>query len=129
MWERVKSHIKEGRQMWDSKSFLVVFEKAAQRFETWNETRNPGNIATMRKMMSEIWRNNVRSRRKLRKSNDTEIPPLTLRNAGRGWDLTFVAPLSEPGMQHKSSKIVCPSRPLSYLAKTQSIQPGFTVVS
>ena len=54
VWERVKSHIEQGRQMWNNKSFLSHLEKAAQRFEAWNETRNPGNIATMRKMMSEM---------------------------------------------------------------------------
>ena len=54
IWERVKSHIEQSRQMWNSKTFLSHLEKAAQRFEAWNETRNPGNIATMRKMMSEM---------------------------------------------------------------------------
>jgi hypothetical protein len=54
VWERVKSHIEQARQMWNTKSFLSHLEKAARRFETWNETRNPGNIATMRKMMSEM---------------------------------------------------------------------------
>jgi hypothetical protein len=54
VWERVKSHIEQGRQMWNSKTFLSHIEKAAHRFEAWNETRNPGNIATMRKMMSEM---------------------------------------------------------------------------
>jgi hypothetical protein len=54
VWERVKSHIEQGRQMWSSKSFLGNLEKAAKRYETWNEARNPGNIAAMRKMMSEM---------------------------------------------------------------------------
>lgn len=54
VWERVKSHIAESRQRWNSKTFLSNLEKAAQRFEAWNETRNPGHIATMRKMMSEM---------------------------------------------------------------------------
>jgi hypothetical protein len=54
VWERVKSHIAQGRQMWSNKSFLSHLEKAAQRFEEWNETRNPGNIAAMRKMMSDM---------------------------------------------------------------------------
>jgi hypothetical protein len=54
VWERVKSHIAQGRQMWNSKTFLINLEKAAQRFEAWNEARNPGNIAAMRKMMTEI---------------------------------------------------------------------------
>lgn len=54
VWERVKSHIEQGRQMWSSKGFLSNLEKASKRFEAWNETHNPGHIATMRKMMSEM---------------------------------------------------------------------------
>jgi hypothetical protein len=54
IWERVKSHIQQARQMWSSKTFLTHLEKAAQRFEAWNESRNPGHIANMRKMMSEM---------------------------------------------------------------------------
>jgi hypothetical protein len=54
VWERVKSHIEEGRQMWKSKTFLSHVEKAAIRFEAWNEVRNPGGIAAMRKMTSEM---------------------------------------------------------------------------
>jgi len=54
VWERVRSHIEQGRQMWNSKTFLINLEKAAQRYEAWNETRNPGHIATMRKMMTEM---------------------------------------------------------------------------
>jgi hypothetical protein len=54
VWERVKSHIQQARQMWSSKTFLTHLEKAAQRFEAWNESRNPGHIANMRKMMGEM---------------------------------------------------------------------------
>jgi hypothetical protein len=54
VWERVKSHIEQVRQMWSSKSFLTNLEKAAQRFEAWNEARNPGHLAAMRKMMGEM---------------------------------------------------------------------------
>ncbi|HEY2171336.1 MAG TPA: hypothetical protein VGJ30_17045 [Candidatus Angelobacter sp.] len=50
----MKSHIEQSRKTWNNKSFLSHLEKAAQRFEAWNETRNPGAIATMRKMMSEM---------------------------------------------------------------------------
>src|SRR5881396_3827995 len=52
VWERVKSHIEQARQMWNNNSFLSHIEKAAQRFEAWNEKRNPGHIAAMRKMTS-----------------------------------------------------------------------------
>ncbi len=54
VWERVKSHIEQGRQLWSNRTFLGHLEKAARRFEAWDETRNPGRIATMRKMMNEI---------------------------------------------------------------------------
>jgi hypothetical protein len=54
VWERVKSHIEQARQMWNSKTFLSNVEKAAKRFETWQETHNPGHLATMRKMMTEM---------------------------------------------------------------------------
>ncbi len=54
VWERVKSHIEESRKMWNSRTFLTHLEKAAKRFEVWNETHNPGHIETMRKMMSEM---------------------------------------------------------------------------
>ena len=54
VWERVRSHIEQSRKMWSNRTFLSHLEKTAQRFETWNEERNPGSIATMRKMMSEM---------------------------------------------------------------------------
>ena len=50
----MKSHIEQSREMWKNKTFLGHLEKAARRFEAWNEERNPGHIATMRKMMSEM---------------------------------------------------------------------------
>ena len=54
VWERVKGHIEQSRQMWNNKTFLSNLEKTARRFEAWSEDRNPGHIATMRKMMSEM---------------------------------------------------------------------------
>lgn len=54
VWERVRSHIEQSRKMWSNRTFLSHIEKAARRFETWNEERNPGHLATMRKMMSEM---------------------------------------------------------------------------
>jgi hypothetical protein len=54
VWERVRSHIEQGRQMFSSKTFLSNLEKASQRYEAWSESHNPGHIATMRKMMSEM---------------------------------------------------------------------------
>jgi hypothetical protein len=54
VWERVKPHIEQSRKMWNSKTFLGHLEKTSRRFEAWNEERNPGQLATMRKMMSEM---------------------------------------------------------------------------
>ena len=54
VWDRVRSHIEQGRKMWSSKSFLTNLEQAAKRYEAWSEIHNPGHIATMRKMMSEM---------------------------------------------------------------------------
>ena len=54
VWERVKSHIEQSRQMWNSKTFLGHIEKAARRFEVWNEQRNPGHLETIRKMIGEM---------------------------------------------------------------------------
>src|SRR4051794_26299550 len=54
VWERVKSHIEQSRAQWNSKTFLSHIEKAARRCEEWNEQRNPGHVASMRKMMSDM---------------------------------------------------------------------------
>ena len=54
VWEMVRSHIQEGRERFANKFFLAHLEKAAKRFETWIESRSPGHIANMRKMMKEM---------------------------------------------------------------------------
>ncbi len=54
VWELVKSHVAQGRERFSNKNFLAHLEKAAQRYETWIESRSPGQIAAMRKMMKEM---------------------------------------------------------------------------
>ncbi len=47
VWERVKPTIQQGRDRFVNKQFLAHLEKAANRYETWIETRSPGHIAAM----------------------------------------------------------------------------------
>ena len=54
VWERVKPVIQEGREMFSNRQFLAHLEQAAQRFEAWSETRSPGQIAAMRRMMDQM---------------------------------------------------------------------------
>jgi len=54
VWERVKPIIQQGRERFVNKQFLAHLEKAAQRFETWSETRSPGHIAAMRQWMNQM---------------------------------------------------------------------------
>jgi hypothetical protein len=54
VWERLRNHIEQTRTMWVMKTFLTNIEKAAIRYETWMESRNPGHIAAMRKFMTDM---------------------------------------------------------------------------
>jgi sorbitol-specific phosphotransferase system component IIA len=54
VWELIKPTIAQGREVWKNKHFLGHLEKAAQRFEAWQEARNPGHIATMRGFMQQM---------------------------------------------------------------------------
>jgi hypothetical protein len=54
VWERVKPIIQEFRKMMSNQHFLEHLEKAATRFEAWNESRAPGHIATMREFMKQF---------------------------------------------------------------------------
>lgn len=54
VWERIKPVIEEGRRMFSSQGFLAHLEKAAKRYETWIESRSPGHLAAMRKMMEQM---------------------------------------------------------------------------
>lgn len=54
VWERVRPLIQEGRKMFSNPGFLAHLEKAATRFEAWVESRSPGQMAAMRKMMEQM---------------------------------------------------------------------------
>jgi hypothetical protein len=54
VWERVRPVIQEGRKMFANPGFLAHLEKAATRYEQWVEARSPGQIASMRKFMSQM---------------------------------------------------------------------------
>lgn len=54
LWELIKGIVPEGRERFKNKMFLANLEKAAQRYETWVESRSPGTVAAMRQMMKQI---------------------------------------------------------------------------
>jgi len=54
VWEQIKNIIPTGREMFKNPSFMANLEKAAKRFEEWQEKRNPGAIAAMRQMMQQF---------------------------------------------------------------------------
>ncbi len=55
VFERVRGILPAIRQQWVNPTFLSNLEKAALRFEQWNEVRNPGHLAAMRQFMKQ-WR-------------------------------------------------------------------------
>jgi hypothetical protein len=54
VWQRIKPTIAEGREKFKYQGFLANVEKAAQRYETWVETRNPGHLAVMSEFMKQM---------------------------------------------------------------------------
>lgn len=54
VWERIKPTLQQARERFVSKTFLANMEKAAQRYETWIESRSPGHIAAMREWMKQM---------------------------------------------------------------------------
>ena len=54
MWELVKGIVPEGRERFANKQFLANVEKAAQRYESWIESRSPGHVAAMRQFMKQM---------------------------------------------------------------------------
>src|ERR1700719_721003 len=54
VWERVKPVVPQARERFVNQQFLAHLEKAAQRYETWIEARNPGHIAGMRQFMKQM---------------------------------------------------------------------------
>jgi hypothetical protein len=54
VWELAKPIVPQARELFKSKQFLGNLEKAAQRYETWIESRSPGHIAAMRQFMKQM---------------------------------------------------------------------------
>jgi hypothetical protein len=54
VWELVKGTVPEGRKRFANNQFLANMEKAAQRYESWIESRSPGSVATMRQFMKQM---------------------------------------------------------------------------
>lgn len=54
VWERVKPVVPQARERFVNQQFLAHLEKAARRYETWIEGRNPGHIAGMRQFMKQM---------------------------------------------------------------------------
>ena len=54
VWERVKATVPGFRKMFVMNQYLANMEKAAQRFETWIESRSPGHLAAMREWMKQM---------------------------------------------------------------------------
>ena len=53
VWEFAKPVVAQARERFAYKGFLAHLEKAAQRYETWIESRSPGHIAAMREFMKQ----------------------------------------------------------------------------
>jgi hypothetical protein len=54
VWERVRPILQQGREMFGNKQFLGHLEKAANRYETWMESRSPGAIGKMREFGKQM---------------------------------------------------------------------------
>jgi hypothetical protein len=54
VWEMAKPIVPQGREKFANKQFLANLEKAAQRYETWIESRSPGHVAAMRQFMKQM---------------------------------------------------------------------------
>jgi hypothetical protein len=54
VWERVKPAVPQAREKFVNKQFLANLETAAHRFESWSESRNPGQVAAMRQFMQQM---------------------------------------------------------------------------
>jgi hypothetical protein len=54
VWELVKPIVPQARERFVNKQFLAHLEKAAQRYETWIESRSPGHVAGMRQFMKQM---------------------------------------------------------------------------
>lgn len=53
VWELLKPVVPQFREQFKDPTMLSNLEKAAQRYEAWQERRAPGNIAVMRQWMQQ----------------------------------------------------------------------------
>ena len=53
VWELLKPVVPQFREQFKDPNMLSNLEKAAQRYEVWQERRAPGNIAVMREWMKQ----------------------------------------------------------------------------
>ena len=53
VWELLKPVVPQFREQFKDPNMLSNLEKAAQRYEAWQERRAPGNIAVMRQWMKQ----------------------------------------------------------------------------
>jgi hypothetical protein len=54
VWERVKPILQEGRRQFSNPQFLAHLEKTANRYESWLESRSPGQLPAMRRFMEQM---------------------------------------------------------------------------
>jgi hypothetical protein len=54
VWELAKAVVPQARERFKMNGYLAHLEKAAQRYETWSETRSPGHVAAMREFMKQM---------------------------------------------------------------------------
>ena len=54
VWERIKPIVPKAREMFKQKLFLTNLEKAAQRFEKWQNKVSPGSLEAMREWTKQM---------------------------------------------------------------------------
>ena len=54
VWDRVKPIVPKAREMFKQKLFLAHLEKAAQRFEKWQNKVSPGSLEAMREWTKQM---------------------------------------------------------------------------
>src|SRR3984893_6309660 len=54
VWEMAKPMVPQGRERFANKQFLANLEQAAKRYESWSDSRTPGQVAGMRQFMKQM---------------------------------------------------------------------------
>src|SRR5262250_549289 len=54
VWELAKAVVPQAREQFKMNGYLAHLEKAANRYESWSESRTPGHIAALRQMMKQM---------------------------------------------------------------------------